>query len=416
MEQHVSICVEIDKFVEELFRHEHIGPNTYAHVNFTRKMIRGILGSKSTLIANVARFLNDKIAFTYAEQGLCKMLKNELWPREALRSRAVDIAARKVRSEDVIAFDPGDITKKYAKKMDYLYGVHDGSTGKIGLGWEDFGVEAVHWEDGRKIHIPLYGKITNASCDDYVSQNHQIMTAVRSVSEQLGDWCGVWAFDRLHDRSILFKFLLSLKIFWIVRLKFNRSLRFVDGEARVKVEDLIGLLPLSKETWWLLFPKRSSELYVAWRKVRFPFHSAVVTLVIVHDPRNEKPVVFLTNRDVNDDLSAITAFGYYLERWGKEEGYRFSKSFLNLENLRVGRWTAIQNLAFLVHLVYLFIIWCHQRHGDELEALAEKHLKNFKPIETVHFRYYRVAHMMRVLLAEELGHDAATMLAMTEVA
>ena len=37
----------------------------------------------------------------------------------------------------------------------------------------------------------------------------------------------------------------------------------------------------------------------------------------MQDPRNEKPVVFLTNLKVTDDLSAIVAFGYYLERWGK---------------------------------------------------------------------------------------------------
>lgn len=415
MEQQVSIRSEIDIFVADLFKHEHVGPNAYAHRRFTTEMITGILGAKSTLVANIARFLNEDIDLIHTEKRLCSMLRNEHWPRNDLRARAVDIAARKVHHEDVIAFDPGDVTKKYAKKMDYLYPVHDGSTGKIGLGWEDFGVEAIHWENGRKIHTPLYSKLTNASCDDYVSQNHQIMTAIQAVYEQIGQWCGVWAFDRLHDRTILFKFLLKLNIFWIVRLKFNRSLRFADGEAKVKVEDLIGLLPLSKEAWWILFPKRSSELHVAWRKVRFPFHAASVTLVIVHDPRNEKPVAFLTNMEVNDDLSAITAFGYYLERWGKEEGYRFSKSFLNLENLRPHRWTGIQNMAFLVHLVYLFISWCHRRHGDKLEQLAEKRLKNFKPIETVHFRYYRIAHMMRGLLAEELGHNATTLLAMTEV-
>jgi hypothetical protein len=415
MEQQVSIRDEIDIFVEEMFRHEHVRQNTHAHKRFTTEMIKGILGSKSTLIANVARYSKEATDLICTEIRLCSMLRNKLWPREDLQARALDIAARKVHREDVIAFDPGDVTKKYAKKMDNLYPVHDGSTGKIGLGWEDFGVEAIHWENGRKAHTPLYSKLTNAGCEDYVSQNRQIIMAIRAVYDQVGEWCGIWTFDRLHDRTILFKFLLGLNIFWIVRLKFNRSLRFVDGEAKVKVEDLVGLLPLSKEAWWLLFPKRSSELHVAWRKVRFPFHKAEVTLVIVHDPRNEKPVVFLTNMKVTDDLSAIAAFGYYLERWGKEEGYRFSKSFLNLENLRPHRWIGIQNLAFLVHLVYLFISWCHRRHGDELEKLAEERLRNFKPIEAVHFRYYRVAQMMRVRLAEELGHDVATLLNMTEV-
>ena len=410
-----QVIANIDLFVTELFKFGLVTRYTRTYRKFLTEMIIGILGSKSTLISNIARFLKEDVALIYTEKRLCSMLGNKLWPREELRLGALDMAAGKVYRDDVIAFDPGDVTKKYARTMDYLYPVHDGSTGKLRLGWEDFGVEAIHWKNGRKTHTPLYEKLINASCPDYVSQNHQIITAIQSVYEQLGEWNGVWAFDRLHDRTILFKSLLSLKIFWIVRMKFNRGLRFVDGEAKVKIEDLVGLLPLSKESWWLLFPKRSSELHVAWRRVRFPFNNAVVTLVIVHDTRNEKPVVFLTSLKVTDDLSAIGAFGYYLERWGKEEGYRFSKSFLNLEDLRPQSWIAIQNLAFLVHLVYLFISWCHRQHGDELEKLSEERLKNFRPIKTVHFRYYRIAQMIRVLLAEELGHDAATMLAMTEV-
>ena len=77
---------------------------------------KGILGSKSTLISNVARFLNADAPLIYPEKRLCSMLKSKLWPREDLLARAVDIASSKVQREDVIAFDPGDVTKKYAKK------------------------------------------------------------------------------------------------------------------------------------------------------------------------------------------------------------------------------------------------------------------------------------------------------------
>ena len=35
----------------------------------------------------------------------------------------------------VIAIDPGDIRKKYASKMEYLYRVHDGSENDIGDGY-----------------------------------------------------------------------------------------------------------------------------------------------------------------------------------------------------------------------------------------------------------------------------------------
>jgi hypothetical protein len=412
MEQHISTAIRI--FVDELFKFESITSSTKSHKKYLADMIVGILGSRSTVIANMARFLNEPIALKHTEDRLCKMLASTHLPWDGLRVRATDIAARKVAKDDIIAFDPGDVTKKYAKKMKYLYPVHDGSTGKRALGWEDFSVEAVHWQNGRKHHTPLYSKLTNAICPGYLSQNHQIIQAIKAIHAELGDNHGIWAFDRLHDRNILFNFLLSLKILWIVRLKLNRKLRFVDGEATVKLSDYIEILSLSKESWWLLFPKQSGELNIAWRKVKLPSEKTELTLVVVHDKRNEKPVAFLTTLAVYDDLSAMAAFGYYLERWGKEEGYRFSKAFLNLENLRPLGWPSIQNLAFLVHLSYLFISWFHRRNQEAIDKLCGERLKTFNSINTIHYRYYRIGQLIQMLLWEQSGLNPGA-LAMTEV-
>ena len=412
MEQHISSAIR--NFVDDLFKFESITSSTGAHKRYLADMIIGILGSRSTVIANIARFLNESTVLNHTEDRLCKMLASTQLPWDGLRVRATDIGARGVGRDDIIAFDPGDITKKYAKKMQYLYPVHDGSTGKIAQGWEDFGVEAIHWEGGKKIHIPLYEKLINASCPGYISQNHQIIEAIKLIHEQLGENFGVWTFDRGHDRGILFKFLLGLKLRWIVRLKFNRNLRFVDGDVTVKIEDFLEILTMSKESWWLLFPKCSGELRVAWRKVRLPSSQSTLTLVIIHDLRNEKPVVFLTNLPVHDDLSAMVALGYYLERWGKEEGYRFCKSFLNLENLRVLRWPAIQNMALLVHISYLFISSHYRRNQNTIDRLCDERLKTFTTIDTIQYRYYRVGQMMQMLLWEERGLNPGA-LAMTEV-
>lgn len=412
MKQQISL--EIKKFVELLFKFEPVTRSTWAHKKFVEEMVTGILGSRSTLIANIARFLNEPCPLIATEQRLCTMLMSAHLPWNDLSIRATDLGSQGVKKDDIIAFDPGDVTKKYAKKMDYLYPVHDGSSGKIALGWEDFSVEAIHWEDGKKVHIPLFERLINASCPEYVSQNHQIIEAIKRVHQQLGDNCGVWTFDRGHDRGIIFKFLLTLNLLWIVRLKFNRNLRFVDGEVTIKLKDFIEILKYEKKSWWLLFPKQSGELRVAWRKVRLPSIKTELTLVIVHDFRNEKPVMFLTNLVVNDDLSAMIAFGYYLERWGKEEGYRFCKSYLNLENLRTLRWPAIENLARLVQISYLFISWYHRRHQEKLETMCDQELKTFKKIDTVRFRYYRIGQMIQKLLWQASGLNPGA-LSMTEV-
>lgn len=408
-----QILLELDEFIREIFKFEEVKNNTYANKKFVRDMIIGILGSRSTIIANIARFLKEDTLINHTEKRLSRMLGNKHFPREILRERVTDLGVKPVQKNDIIAFDPGDISKKYSKKMDYLYRVHDGSSGEIRLGWEHFCVESIHWSDGEKQHSPLYERLINASCPGYVSQNYQIIEAINAVKSKIGDWCGIWTFDRLHDRNILFKELLKANIWWIVRLKYNRVFR-VDGESMVKVEDLIEILSLSKGSYWLLFPKRSGELRVAWRKVRIPKESQELTIVLVHDLRNKDPIIFLTNRPVRDDLSAIEVFAYYLERWGKEEGYRFSKSFLNLEDLRPMKWESIQNMSFMSHLAYLFLTWIYRRHKQLLEMISEKYLKNFEPISEIHYRYYRIGQVIQILLTEALGHGP-TALAMTQV-
>ena len=173
-----QISLEIENFVNVLFKFESVTRSTWAHKKFITEMLTGILGSRSTLIANISRFLNESIPLISTEQRLCTMLKSTHLPWEALRSSATDMGATAVKRNDIIAFDPGEVTKKYAKKMDYLYPVHDGSTGKIAQGLEDFSVEAIHWENNKKVHIPLFEKLINASCPGYISQNHQIIEAM----------------------------------------------------------------------------------------------------------------------------------------------------------------------------------------------------------------------------------------------
>jgi hypothetical protein len=92
-----------------------------------------------------------------------------------------------------------------------------------------------------------------------------------------------------------------------------------------------------------------------------------------------------------------------LERWGKEEGYRFSKSFLNLEDIRMLNWEGIKNLAFLVHLTYQFVALFYRGARDKIERMAEGRLKHFRTIEKVRFKYYRIANLMRILLWKQRG-------------
>lgn len=398
---------------------QHAEGRVHAHKRFFRDMMVGILGSRSPIVANVARFLNESIELKQTEKRLCRMLRSSDLDWEGLRMRTLEINSYLVKENDVIAFDPGDLGKSYARKMEKIYRVHDGSTGDCGWGFEDFSAEAIQWVGGRKFHIPLYQKVIAASCEDYISQNRQICDAIHAIYRQLRGR-GIWTFDRGHDRSRIFeKALLLLDMRWILRAKENRSVipmnrDFLEpGQERLGLIDLARKLSLSRQPIQLLHPKKTAPVYAGWERIQLEIDAKKRwwTVVVVYDRRNIDPIILLTNLTVNSAEDAILVFGYYLERWGKEEGYRFLKSYLHSEDVRTISWPATQNLSFLSFLAYSFITWFYRSAPEQVEKLIDSRLKHFVPVDDIKFKYYRVAQLMQLLLCEQFknSHLLATM-------
>jgi hypothetical protein len=65
-------------------------------------------------------------------------------------------------------------------------------------------------------------------------------------------------------------------------------------------------------------------------------------------------------------------------------------------------------------MVYMLVTLFYRAAPEQVERECERRLKNFKPIDEVGYRYYRVAHLMRLLLCEQRKTPLAA-LAMTEV-
>lgn len=408
-----SVVVSASSLIEKLFQFASV--DVVAHRKFVEQMVAGIIGSRSTLLSNIGRFLNEKCRLHHTEKRLSRMLNNTKIPLQELQVRMLELASFRVQEDAVIAFDPGDIHKKYARKMDGLYPVWDGSEHKANIGYELFSAEAIQWKDGKEHHIPLFEKLITAKCEDYVSQNLQIIESVKLVhSYLLGK--GIWAFDRGHDRSVLFKELfLNLENFrWVIRLKENRGVIPVDPQFEnltpnkvcPGMMDLAKAIPLEARTIQIREPQTTAPLKIGYTQLKLyedKDNERILTLIVVHDFRNEKPVYLLTCMPIHSIEDAVVAFGYYISRFGIEHSFRFRKTFLNLEQLRVMNLHGIRMLHFLVHLSYFFICLFDWSAGPNLIDTGQHRVKHFRPIEKLKFRYYRVAEFMTLRLLEQRG-------------
>ena len=116
------------------------------------------------------------------------------------------MALHVLEKDTLLIVDPTDITKKYARKMECLAKVRDGSEKEVGLGyWVDTVVGA---RNGSSEIIPLVHRLYSQEAVDFVSENHElleVMNRVRSAAEGRG----IFVLDRGGDRRSLYKELLK---------------------------------------------------------------------------------------------------------------------------------------------------------------------------------------------------------------
>ena len=166
----------------------------------TRRLIQeaiyGIQARQSVHLTEIARSLEEKIPLIKTENRLSRNLARPQL-RTTLQDALVQQGAKRI---PLLTLDLSDLVKPYAKKMEYLSRVRDGSEGKIADGYwlcQVIGVE----NEGQEI-TPLYGELYSSSAKDFVSENREILRALRQVSEAVGQR-GIWVIDRGGDRGKL---------------------------------------------------------------------------------------------------------------------------------------------------------------------------------------------------------------------
>src|SRR5690554_4749477 len=101
---------------------------------FTRDMIQGIIKSRSCILRQIAQSQKEDISL----EDTCKRYRRHLSKPEissTLSENHLRQHCRKINQDSLIIFDPSDIRKNYAQKMEGLSVVHDGSTGKSCKGY-----------------------------------------------------------------------------------------------------------------------------------------------------------------------------------------------------------------------------------------------------------------------------------------
>jgi hypothetical protein len=287
--------------------------------------------------------------------------------------------------------DLSDIQKPFAKKMDNLAMIWDGSEKEVGQGYWLSSVIAAD-VDGEEL-IPLYGELYSQKAKDFESENEQILKAIRTTAEQLKGK-GIWAIDRGGDRRKLVEKLWEMKAKFVIRARGDRKVKTSRGKM-VKVCEIAGRIKTSVSYKISIEKEGYKEEKEIWLGTRHNLKVEEVTVsIVVIRGFVKKPMILMTNVDKNPK----EILDIYLTRWKCEESFRFLKQEYHLEDVRVRSYISLRNTTAIMQAVFYFVSVYLQR-GLRVNILLKKILEKAKRFfEVPVFKHYAVADGIHRLL------------------
>lgn len=350
---------------------------------FIHQMLFGIQASRDIKLSNIARSLSEDIKLIKTENRLSRNAQGEdltvLFNEDIIKR-----AAKRVLPDTVIALDLSDIHKPFAKKMDYLADVWNGSEGKVTRGY--WLLEATAADVDSEAITPLYSELYSHEANKYESENQKILHAVELISGST-QRRGIFAIDRGADRKILVGEFGKMGIKFVIRISARRNLENRDKQQE-KVRSIARRIRC-KGSYTITIDKEGykEDIQITLgKRSGLRLNGTDVSLVVVRGFGKE-PMLLLTN--VNKEPKEILEI--YLTRWKCEESFRFLKQEYHLEDIRVRSYNSLRNTIALVHAVFYFLS-VYLGRSLKINILLKKILEKAKRFFQIPvFKHYAIA-------------------------
>jgi hypothetical protein len=326
---------------------------------FFREMLYGIQASQDIKLSNIGRSLQEGIELIKTEDRLSRNLSKEDFS-DHINNEIIRLGDDKITDEMVIAIDPGDIMKPYAKVMENLCGVWDGSKKQEAIGYHLCQVTAANLEHNKI--VPLYCEAYSSAEKDYVSSTVKVKKVISKVIEKTGAH-GVWTIDRMGDCEEIIDHFISNKLQFVTRLKLNRWLNTTNkngGQICVQAQRLERHMHLNHKAQITKIDDGKEtviNLTFGITRVALPNTPKQLFYAVVIKGFGQHPMILITNKkevNVRDSKAIYSIVEVYLTRWKCEECYRYIKQSYNLEDLRVRSYISIRNTVAMVHAIAYF--------------------------------------------------------------
>ena len=321
-----------------------------------KEMLYGIQASKDVKLSNIVRALKENIPLIKTEDRLSRNLASDDFT-SIINNHIIRLGKDKIDDTMVIAIDPGDLKKPYAKAMEYLCGIYDGSEHEPAIGYHLCQVTAANLSHNKI--VPLYCEAYSSETKDYQGATQKIKDIITTVKSSIGVK-GIWAIDRQGDDEKLINHFMNEKLNFVTRLTKKRYFHFGYNTVRqVKAERIHHHVNLNYKAH-IYVSKEGKEKFIHLRygavMASLPENPKQWFTLVIIEGFGQQPMLLLTNKDVNirNHKEIWQIVEIYLTRWKCDECYRYIKQSYNMEDFRVRGYNSIRNITVFVHAIAYF--------------------------------------------------------------
>ncbi len=357
---------------------------------FIGDMVYGIIKEKDVKLSSIVRALKEEITPKKTEDRLSRMLSAKGLEAD-LHDAVASEGARRVHQDTLIILDPSDVQKPYAKKMEHLAKVWDGSRGEVGDNLGFWGCMAVACESGGRRPVPLHFRLWSTDSPRFVSENDEVENVVRAISRHTKKR-GIYVYDRGGDNIDFYRFLLSEGLDFIVRLK-ERYVR--SWKRKIMCGELAWQCSMLYRDV-VAFDHHGRERRVAIEfgvvPVRLPDMPDKLLHMVVVRGFGQKPMMLLTTLAQNTSRKALwQVVEGYITRWRVEDTIRHIKQSYSLEDIRLFKYRKLKAMAAVVlAAVYFSMAWIGNSQKHEVIARSIASMA-FRIHDVPEFHFYAIA-------------------------
>lgn len=363
--------------------------------NFMLDMLFGMAKSKSVLLSQIARTLEEPIDTIQTIKRLSTRMDEFHEEKKLVENYEKMIKPFFKEEDNLIIVDTSEIVKPASSKMEALGQVRDGSTGKIEKGYWTTNMISV--APKTKHPISVYSHLYSSSETGFISENKETYKGLQYVNQLLDGKKATFVMDRGYDNVEVMKKVLNQGDNFIIRLKKNRNLLYQN--KKLSVHNLAirrkGKINFRSEIKGTVYDLKVSHITVEIPSLK----GKKLTMVVVYGYGKE-PMVLLTNKRVKKKTEVLSILKAYITRWRIEEMFRVQKQEFQLEDIRVRTLTRLKRMFLLLSMMITFMTLKIEKQNGFFHTVIER-AKSIKAKDQIKMFLYRFSSGIKAILEKD---------------